>query len=58
MLLKIYESFYLVCRLLLEKKSRLEQSLLLLGSELLGFLLQLLYRVGVGADVASVCLDL
>jgi hypothetical protein len=32
--------------------------LLLLGSELLGLLLQLLYRVGVGLDVASVCLDL
>lgn len=39
-------------------RSRPKQSLLLLGSELLGLLLQLLYRVGVGADVASVCLDL
>ena len=32
--------------------------LLLLRGELLSLLLQLLYRVGVGLDVASVCLDL
>lgn len=32
--------------------------LLLLLCDLLGLLLQLLYRVGVGVDVTSVCLDL